>query len=124
MVLNWMLLRPGTNGNEVSNGKPTTRTSTRLIRPRPVVTAFTLGLGSHEEVRRRARAARGLPLIKLKVDAQRHLDLLNIVRDELPHWRDVLRPDLALLATAQAIDAKRLRTALAAIALTVEIRFG
>ena len=53
----------------------------------PVVTAFTLGLGSPDEVRRRARAARGLPLIKLKLDAHRHLGPVRIVRDELPDAR-------------------------------------
>ena len=58
-----------------------------LQEPKPVVTAFTIGLGSPEEVRRRARAARGLPLIKLKVDAQRHLELVRIVREELPAAR-------------------------------------
>jgi L-alanine-DL-glutamate epimerase-like enolase superfamily enzyme len=69
-----------------------------LPQPRPVVTAFTLGLGSHEEVRRRARAARGLPLIKLKVDAQRHLDLLHIVREELPEARIVIDANQAWTA--------------------------
>jgi L-alanine-DL-glutamate epimerase-like enolase superfamily enzyme len=69
-----------------------------LPQPRPVVTAFTLGLGSHEEVRRRARAARGLPLIKLKVDAQRHLDLLHIVREELPGARIVIDANQAWTA--------------------------
>jgi L-alanine-DL-glutamate epimerase-like enolase superfamily enzyme len=53
----------------------------------PVITAFTLGLGSPDDVRRKARAARGLPLIKLKLDAHRHLEFLRIVRDELPDAR-------------------------------------
>jgi len=53
----------------------------------PLVTAFTLGLGSPDDVRRRARAARGLSLIKLKLDAHRHLEPLRIVRDELPDAR-------------------------------------
>jgi L-Ala-D/L-Glu epimerase len=54
---------------------------------RPVITAFTLGLGSSDDVRRKARAARGLPLIKLKLDGHRHLEPLRIVRDELPDAR-------------------------------------
>jgi L-alanine-DL-glutamate epimerase-like enolase superfamily enzyme len=54
---------------------------------KPVITAFTLGLGSPDDTRRKARAARGLPVIKLKLDAHRHLDLLRIVRDELPDAR-------------------------------------
>ena len=61
--------------------------SAGLPAPKPVTTAFTLGLGSPDDVRRRARAARGLPLIKLKLDARRHLEPLRIVRDELPDAR-------------------------------------
>ena len=67
-------------------GQPVWR-SAGLDEPQPVVTAFTIGLGSPDEVRRRARAARGLPLIKLKLDAHRHRELLRIVRDELPTAR-------------------------------------
>ena len=62
-------------------------TSAGLSAPQPVVTAFTIGLGSPQDVRRRARAARGLPVIKLKVDARRHLELVHIVREELPDAR-------------------------------------
>ena len=62
-------------------------TSAGLSAPQPVITAFTIGLGSPQDVRRRARAARGLPLIKLKVDARRHLELVRIVREELPDAR-------------------------------------
>ena len=61
--------------------------SAGLPAPKPVITAFTLGLGSPDDLRRRARAARGLPLIKLKLDAHRHLELVRIVRDELPDAR-------------------------------------
>ncbi len=56
----------------------------------PVTTAFTLGLGTIDEVRRRARAAKGMPLIKLKVDRTRHIDLVRIVRDELPVARLII----------------------------------
>lgn len=62
-------------------------TSADLPAPKPVITAVTIGLGSPEDVRRRARSARGLPLIKLKVDARRHLELVRIVREELPDAR-------------------------------------
>lgn len=61
--------------------------SADLPAPKPVITAVTIGLGSLEDVRRRARSARGLPLIKLKVDARRHLELVRIVREELPEAR-------------------------------------
>lgn len=62
-------------------------TSAGLPAPKPMITAFTIGLGSPEDVRRRARSARGLPLIKLKVDARRHIELVRIVREELPNAR-------------------------------------
>ncbi len=70
----------------------------RLPAPKPVITAFTLGLGSPDEVRRRARAARGLPLIKLKLDALRHRELLRIVREELPEARLVVDANQAWTA--------------------------
>jgi len=56
----------------------------------PLTTAFTLGLGDAEDVRRRARLAKGLPLIKLKVDRMRHIDLVRTVRDELPAARLII----------------------------------
>ncbi len=56
----------------------------------PLTTAFTLGLGTTDDVRRRARAAKDMPLIKLKVDHTRHIDLVRIVRDELPASRIVV----------------------------------
>ncbi len=56
----------------------------------PLTTAFTLGLGTTDEVRRRARAAKDMPLIKLKVDHTRHIDFVRIVRDELSASRIVV----------------------------------
>jgi L-alanine-DL-glutamate epimerase-like enolase superfamily enzyme len=56
----------------------------------PVTTAFTFGLGTLDDVRRRARAARDLPLIKLKFDQTRHIDFVRIVRDELPSSRIIV----------------------------------
>ena len=55
--------------------------------PRPVTTAFTLGLASEHDTRRKAREARGYPLLKIKVDADRHVDLVRIVREEHPAAR-------------------------------------
>ncbi len=54
---------------------------------RPVTTAFTIGLGSESETRRRARAAAGYPILKLKLDAERHIDIVRIVREQLPASR-------------------------------------
>ena len=52
-----------------------------------VTTAFTLGLSDESELRRKVRAARRYPLLKLKVDARRHLDVVRIVREEHPQAR-------------------------------------
>lgn len=56
----------------------------------PVTTAFTLGLGDEASTRRKAREARQYPLLKLKVDAQRHLDIVHMVREEHPLARLVV----------------------------------
>jgi L-alanine-DL-glutamate epimerase-like enolase superfamily enzyme len=50
-----------------------------LPAPHPVTTAFTIGLGDEREVRRKARQALDYPLLKLKVDADRHVDLVRVV---------------------------------------------
>jgi L-alanine-DL-glutamate epimerase-like enolase superfamily enzyme len=78
---------------------------------RPLVTAFTIGLCDEAELRRRAVAVRDWPLIKLKADAERHLDIVRIVREACPgprlivdanqawtrHQLDTLAPRLAEL---------------------------
>jgi L-alanine-DL-glutamate epimerase-like enolase superfamily enzyme len=58
-----------------------------LAPPRSVTTAYTIGLGDDQATRRKARDARPYPLIKIKVDAERHVDLVRIVREEHPHAR-------------------------------------
>lgn len=55
-----------------------------------IATAYTLGLGDEATTRRKARAARDYPLLKLKVDAQRHLDVVRWVREEHPSARIVV----------------------------------
>lgn len=57
---------------------------------RPLVTACTIGLGSIADVRRRARALAGAPLIKIKVDGSRHLEWVRAVREEAPRARLVI----------------------------------
>ncbi len=51
----------------------------------PVLTCLTIGLGSEADTRRKARAARHLPLLKLKLDRERNIDVVRIVREEAPH---------------------------------------
>lgn len=53
-------------------------------------TAYTLGLGDEATTRRKAREARAYPLLKLKVDAQRHLEVVRWVREEHPSARLVV----------------------------------
>jgi len=77
----------------------------------PLLTAFTIGLGDETSTRRKLRSAHGYPLLKLKVDALRHLDVVRWARAEHPAARLVvdanqswslpllaqLLPDLAFL---------------------------
>ncbi|WP_394790206.1 enolase C-terminal domain-like protein, partial [Rhodoferax sp.] len=61
-----------------------------LAAPHPVTTAFTIGLGDAATTRRKLRAARHYPLLKLKVDADRHLDVVQMAREEHPGARLVV----------------------------------
>jgi L-Ala-D/L-Glu epimerase / N-acetyl-D-glutamate racemase len=53
----------------------------------PLLTALTLGLASEADTRRRARAAAAYPMLKLKLDAERHIDVVRLVREERPEAR-------------------------------------
>lgn len=48
---------------------------------RPLLSAYTIGLGSLEDVQRKALQAADFPLFKLKVDARRHVDLVRAIRE-------------------------------------------
>lgn len=61
-----------------------------LPAPHPVTTAYTIGLGDESEVRRKAREARDYPLLKLKVDAERHVGLVRVVREAHPAARIIV----------------------------------
>jgi L-alanine-DL-glutamate epimerase-like enolase superfamily enzyme len=61
-----------------------------LERVAPVLTAYTIGLGSEADVRRKIRAVRHLPLLKLKADATRHVDMARYAREEHPGARLVI----------------------------------
>ena len=61
-----------------------------LVALRPLTTAYTIGLGDEATTRRKARQARAYPLLKLKVDAQHHIDVVHLVREEHPHVRIVV----------------------------------
>jgi L-alanine-DL-glutamate epimerase-like enolase superfamily enzyme len=66
------------------------RQSAGLPALKSVTTAFTIGLGDESTTRRKARDARAYPLLKLKVDAHRHLEIVRIAREEHPHARLVV----------------------------------
>ncbi|MCS0629946.1 dipeptide epimerase [Telluria mixta] len=55
-----------------------------------VLTAYTIGLGGEADVRRKIRAARRFPLLKLKADATRHVDMVRWAREEHPQARLVI----------------------------------
>ncbi|GBU14660.1 dipeptide epimerase [Polaromonas sp.] len=61
-----------------------------IIGLKPVTTAFTIGLGDEATTRRKAREARSFPLLKLKVDASRHIDIVRMVQEEHPDARVIV----------------------------------
>lgn len=67
-------------------GVPAWRTAA-LASLTPLTTVFTLGLGSEADTRRKARDARHFPLLKLKCDRDRHVDVVRWVREEHPRAR-------------------------------------
>jgi len=53
----------------------------------PVTTVLTIGLGSEADTRLCAREAHSYAILKLKLDAERHIDIIRIVREECPAAR-------------------------------------
>jgi len=58
-----------------------------LAELKAVTTVFTIGLGDAATTRRKARTSAAYPILKLKVDADRHIDVVRMVREERPHAR-------------------------------------
>ncbi len=58
-----------------------------LPAPKPVLSAFTIGLGTPEEMGAKAAAARDFPLLKLKLGAEDDAARLRAVRDAAPAAR-------------------------------------
>jgi L-alanine-DL-glutamate epimerase-like enolase superfamily enzyme len=71
------------------SGAPAWRTA-GLAALQPVETCLTLGLDDEPTTRRKAREARAYPLLKLKLDAERHLDVVRWVREEHPAARIIV----------------------------------
>ena len=66
-----------------------------LSNPRPLTTSITLGIDTDEAVSAGARRYAGWPLIKVKVDAERHLDAVRLVRAECPAAGLIVDPNQA-----------------------------
>ena len=74
-----------------------------LPTPRPIPTAFTIGLMSTADAARKAQAAKDYALIKVKVDAVRNIEVLQAIR--------TVRPDATLIVDAnQSWDLNLLQT--------------
>lgn len=56
----------------------------------PVCTAYTLGLASEAVFRRRVRAVRHMPLLKIKANREQHLDSVRWAKEEHPSARLVV----------------------------------
>ena len=54
---------------------------------RPVTTAVTIGICDEPTLRRRLDAWAGVPLLKLKLDAEHHADVVRIARERRPDAR-------------------------------------
>ena len=71
------------------SGVPAWR-SAGLAALEPVTTCLTIGLGDEADTRRKASEAGGYQVLKLKLDAERHVDLVRIVREQQPRARLVV----------------------------------
>ncbi|MGS1120184.1 dipeptide epimerase [Rhodanobacter sp. UC4436_H3] len=56
----------------------------------PVCTAYTLGLATEADFRRRVRAMRHMPLLKIKANREQHLETVRWAREEHPAARLVI----------------------------------
>jgi L-Ala-D/L-Glu epimerase len=64
-----------------------------LTELKPVITAWTIGLGTQEETRTKAAKMVNWPLIKIKLDAAQGLDLLRLIRSMCPTARFIVDPN-------------------------------
>ena len=66
-----------------------------LANPRPLTTSITLGIDTDEAVMRGALSYAGWPLIKVKVDGERHLDAVRLVHSACPEADLIIDPNQA-----------------------------
>src|SRR6267154_5569565 len=63
--------------------------------PRPLTTSMTLGIDTDDAVAAGARRYRDWPLIKIKVDGERHVDAIRLVRAACPAAGLIVDPNQA-----------------------------
>jgi L-Ala-D/L-Glu epimerase len=63
--------------------------------PRPLTTSMTLGIDTDDAVTAGARRYAGWPLIKVKVDGERHVDAIRLVRAACPAAGLIVDPNQA-----------------------------
>jgi L-alanine-DL-glutamate epimerase-like enolase superfamily enzyme len=66
-----------------------------LTNPRRLTTSITLGIDTDEAVVQGARRYAGWPLIKVKVDGERHLDVVRLVHEACPAAELIVDPNQA-----------------------------
>jgi L-alanine-DL-glutamate epimerase-like enolase superfamily enzyme len=66
-----------------------------LPHPRRLTTSITLGIDTDEAVAAGARRYARWPLIKIKVDGERHIEAVRLVHTECPHARLIVDPNQA-----------------------------
>ena len=77
--------------------------------PKPVTTAYTLSLGTVEEMRENAKANAGRPLLKLKLAGPEDLERVKAVREGAPHARLVVDANEGWTADFYSFLAPQLR---------------
>jgi L-Ala-D/L-Glu epimerase len=66
---------------------------TGLVELKPVITAWTIGLGTEAETRAKAAKTVNWPLIKIKLDAAQGLDPVRLIRSICPTSRFIVDPN-------------------------------
>jgi L-alanine-DL-glutamate epimerase-like enolase superfamily enzyme len=67
----------------------------KIDAPRPVVSAITFGIDTREATSALAERYHDWPLIKIKVDAERHIEVIEAVRARCPLARFIVDPNQA-----------------------------
>jgi len=78
-----------------------------LPKPKPVPTAYTIGIMGIDAAKRKAKAAQAYPLLKVKVDRTHNIDLLSAIRRVRPDAKIVVDANQSWdIDTLQALGPK------------------